>query len=202
MNVKNARFILIGCFVSAALACITVNIYFPEATVKKAAEEIVNEVRKDSDKDKENKEKKGASRSFLEQRTFSFIPAAYAQEETTVASPRIRALKQSLRERFPQLRPFFENGNIGESNDGWIQVRDEASLGLKDKAILRGLVREENRDREMLYTAVAKALNVASSQVPRIGKIFAENWIRNARPGWWIQKDDGEWIRKSNENSV
>ncbi len=28
------------------LACITVNIYFPEATVKQAAEEIVDEIRK------------------------------------------------------------------------------------------------------------------------------------------------------------
>ena len=34
------------------LACITVNIYFPEATVKKAADEIVEEIRKKDAKDK------------------------------------------------------------------------------------------------------------------------------------------------------
>ncbi len=35
------------------LACITVNIYFPEATVKQAADEIVDEIRKKEDPKKE-----------------------------------------------------------------------------------------------------------------------------------------------------
>ena len=38
------------------LSCITVNIYFPEAEVKKVAEEIVDEIRKDEG-EKEKKDK-------------------------------------------------------------------------------------------------------------------------------------------------
>ena len=75
--------------------------------------------------------------------SFSLVPAAYAKEEVEVSTPKIRALKQSLRERFPKLRPFFDKGNIGETNDGFIQIRDESGLNLKEKAMLRNLEKEE-----------------------------------------------------------
>ncbi len=196
MNMEQRRLTVTVGLLVVFFSCITVNIYFPEATVKKTAEEIVDEVRKNAEKDKDKKEKQAAVLPSSRGETFSFVPSAYAQQETTVSSPKIRALKDSLRQRFPQLRPFFEKGNIGEANNGLVQVRDEGSLGLKDKAALRALVKDENGDRDSLYAEVAKALNIDSSQVPRIRKIFAETWIKNAQPGWWIQKEDGAWIKK------
>ena len=60
----------------------------------------------------------------------------------------------------------------------------------------RRLVKEENEDRKELYAAVAEALDIDSEQIPRIRRIFAENWIRKSRPGWWIQTKEGRWIRK------
>ncbi|MBM3284298.1 MAG: DUF1318 domain-containing protein, partial [Candidatus Aminicenantes bacterium] len=110
--------------------------------------------------------------------------------------PKIRALKQSLKDKEPLLKPFFDQGNIGEANDGIIQVRSEEGLSLKDKAELRRLTKEVNGERETLYAEVAKALNIEESQIPRIRKIFARRWIENSPPGWWIQNDDGEWIQK------
>ena len=173
-----------------AIACVTINIYFPEAAVQKTAEEIVDEVRKSEEEGKKKQEKD------IVQSSFSLIPAVYAQEEETVSTPKIRALKQSLKDKEPLLRPFFNQGNIGEANDGFIKIRSEDNLNLKDKADLRRLTKEVNSDRESLYAEVAKALNIEESQIPRIQKIFAKRWIENSRPGWWIQKDDGEWIRK------
>lgn len=172
------------------IACVTINIYFPEATVQKTAEEIVDEVRKSEEEGKKKQDKE------MVQSSFSFIPAAYAQEEQTVSTPKIRALKQSLKDKEPLLRPFFDQGNIGESNDGFIRIRSEENLSLKDKADVRRLTKEVNSDRESLYAEVAKALNIEDSQIPRIQKIFAKSWIENSRQGWWIQKNDGEWIRK------
>ena len=101
-----------------------------------------------------------------------------------------------MRERFPELIPFYEGGQIGESNDGYLVKRNEDNLDLKARAKLRNLIREENKDREDLYKEVAAALNIDQSQIPRIQKIFAENWIRKSRPGWWIQKEDGTWEKK------
>lgn len=181
--------IIIALFVWT-IACVTINIYFPEATVQKTAEEIVDDVRKSEEEGKKKQEKNTA------QSTFSLIPAVYAQEEERVSTPKIRALKQSLKDKEPLLRPFFDQGNIGEANSGFIQIRSEDGLSLKDKADLRRLTKEVNSERESLYAEVAKALNIEESQIPRIRKIFAKRWIENSRPGWWIQKDDGEWIRK------
>jgi uncharacterized protein YdbL (DUF1318 family) len=175
----------------AILACVTINIYFPEATVKKVAEDIVEEVRRPAEKEKNNKA------ATVSMESFSFVPAAYAQQETEVSTPAIRAIKESLKDRFPRLEPYFERGGLGESNAGFVEIRDESGLSLKEKGELRNLVKDENADRGNLYAEVARALNIEASQIPRIQKIFASSWIKNSRPGWWIQQEDGEWIKKT-----
>jgi uncharacterized protein YdbL (DUF1318 family) len=172
------------------ISCLTINIYFPEAAVQKTAEEIVDDVRESEEGSKKKIEKD------VSQASFSLIPVAYAQQEETVSTPKIRALKQSLRDREPFLLPFFEKGNIGEGNDGFIHVRNEDNLSLKEKADLRRLTKDVNSDRENLYSEVAKALDIDSGQIPRIQKIFAKRWIENSHPGWWIQKENGEWEKK------
>jgi uncharacterized protein YdbL (DUF1318 family) len=178
------------------LACITVNIYFPEATVKQAAEQIVDEIRK-KDADKSGQEAVKKLAALPESAPFSFVPAAYAQEATSVSTPAIRALKEAMKNRFPALKPYFDGGNIGETNKGLLEVRDEAGLNLQAKAALRNLAKDENGDRGKLYAEVAKSLNIEASQIERIQKIFAESWIKSAAAGWWIQQDDGAWVKKS-----
>lgn len=180
-------------------SCVTINIYFPEATVKKIADEIVEEVRKTDEKKKDEVKKVNieAENRLIQAKTFSLVPAAYAQEEEiTVSNPKIRALKEAIKERFAKFERFYDNGHVGEANDGLVQVREEGALSLKDRAELRSLVKEENEDRKNLYNEVARALEIDSNQIPRVQKIFANSWIEKARPGWWIQKDDGEWIKK------
>jgi len=178
------------------VACITVNIYFPEATVKQAAAEIVDEIRK-TDAAKKAPEAVAQLPAPRESSPFSLVPAAYAQQETTVSTPAIRALKDSMRARFASLKPFFDAGNIGESNKGLLEVRDEAGLNLQAKAALRNLVKDENSDRTQLYAEVAKALNIEASQIEKIQKIFAAEWEKSAAAGWWVQQEGGNWVKKS-----
>jgi len=177
------------------LACITVNIYFPEATVKQAADEIVDEIRS-----QEELKTEGGSRSQLPappgSSSFTLVPAAFAQEETNVSTPAIRALKEAMKKRFVELKPYYIGGNVGETNNGLVEIRDETGLNLQAKAALRKLVKDENGDRLQLYAEVAKALNIEASQIARVQKIFAESWIANAAPGWWVQQDDGKWVKK------
>jgi uncharacterized protein YdbL (DUF1318 family) len=179
-----------------AVACITVNIYFPEATVKKTAEEIVDEVRPQETKEIKVPAAASEVKALSRKVGFSLVPSAYAQEETTVSTPTIRALKDSLKQRFPDLKPFYDGGQIGETNKGWVEVRGESGLDLKKKAALRSLVKDENEDRRKLYAEVAKALNIDANQIGRIQKIFAETWISRSSPGWWVQKEDGAWAKK------
>ena len=177
------------------LACITVNIYFPEATVKQAADEIVDEIRKKEDP-KKGEESRTQLRTLPGSSSFTLVPAAFAQEETNVSTPAIRALKEAMKERFVELKPYYTGGNVGETNIGLVEIRDETGLNLQVKAALRKLVKDENGDRMKLYAEVAKALNIEASQLTRVQKIFAESWIANAAPGWWIQQDDGKWVKK------
>ncbi len=126
---------------SFVLACITVNIYFPEAAVQQAASQIVDEVRQQNVKDK------GPAEPVKKQPVswndgFSVVPAAFAQQETSVSTPTIRALKDSMKQRFPALKPYYDGGNVGENNTGFVDVRNDAALSLKDTAALRDLVRE------------------------------------------------------------
>jgi uncharacterized protein YdbL (DUF1318 family) len=196
MKTKFAVLALFAVSLTLILACITVNIYFPEATVKKTADEIVNEIRKKDAKDKTAPEVIKEEARVSRREGFTLVPAAFAQQETNVSNPAIRALKDAMKQRFPSLKPYYDSGNIGESNAGLVEVRDEGGLNLKDKAALRGLVKDENADRMSLYAGVATALNIEASQIGRIQKIFAESWINAASPGWWIQRESGEWAKK------
>jgi len=179
-----------------ALACITVNIYFPEATVKQAAAEIVDEIRK-TEGEKKAPEALTVLPEPREAARFSLVPAAYAQEATSVSTPAIRALKESMKGRFPTLKPYFDAGNIGESNKGLLDVRDETGLNLQAKAALRNAVKDENADRMKLYAEVAKALNIEANQIEKIQKIFAAEWAKSAAAGWWVQNEAGAWAKKS-----
>jgi uncharacterized protein YdbL (DUF1318 family) len=200
MRSKSLKIVSASLLLLFLFSCLTINIYFPEAEVQKAAEEIVDEIRKEEEK----KEKKDKDSQMIEMEqamnsgggSFSLLSSLYAQEETEVTTPKIRALQQSMKDRFPKLKPFFEKGNVGEGNDGFVKSRDESGLNLKDKAMLRNLVNDENNDRKNMYAEVARAKEIDASQIPKIQKIFAAQWIKDANSGWWIQKENGEWAKK------
>src|SRR4030042_463063 len=121
------------------------------------------------------------------------VGTAFAQEESTVSNPAIRALKESIADHLASMMPSFAAGKIGLTNKGLVEIRDEAGLNLQPQAALRKLVKEDNADRMKLYEEVAKALNIEASQIERIPKIFPENWIKAAKAGWGGQEEDGDW---------
>jgi uncharacterized protein YdbL (DUF1318 family) len=192
MKIRSMRSVFLAGLTLALLSCITVNIYFPEAEVKKAAEDIVNDVR-GTDKQKKEEIKKDV---VAESAGFSLVPGLYAQQATEVSTPRIRAIKESMKARLEQLVPFYDAGRIGEGKDGLLQVLKEEGLSLQDKSVLRKVTGDENKDRKDLYAEVAKALNVDASKMGDVQKIFADQWIGTARAGWMVQNADGTWAKK------
>jgi uncharacterized protein YdbL (DUF1318 family) len=192
MKIRSMRAAFLAGLTLALLSCITVNIYFPEAEVRKTAEAIVNEVQ-GTDKEKKEEIKKDL---VAESSAFSLVPGLYAQQATEVSTPRIRAIKESMKARFEQLVPFYDAGRIGVAKDGLLQVLKEDGLSLQDKAVLRKVANDENKDRKDLYTEVAKAMNIDASKIGDIQKIFADQWISTAHAGWMVQKADGSWAKK------
>jgi uncharacterized protein YdbL (DUF1318 family) len=190
---------LVWLFVVFLFSCVTVNIYFPAAAIQKAADQIVDDVRKAPEhKPEQNPEQKQDKTGLLEQfRFISLGPTeAHAAVDVNVSTPAIRSLKASMANRFPQLQPLYSKGAIGETNNGLVAVRDTGALSLKEKADLNRLVDQENADRQALYTEIIKANNLDMGKLGEVQKLFANSWRGKSSPGWWIQQDNGQWIKK------
>ena len=195
MKKRYALWTAAGAGLVLILACITVNIYFPEAEVKAAASQIESEIQKEAAA-KAGQEPVKKIAVLPPAAAFTLVPALCAQEETTVSNPAIRALKDQSASNLAALMPYFNAGNVGLTNNGLVEIRDEGSLSLQGKGTLRKLVKDDNDVRMKLYAEVAKALNIEAGQIAKVQKIFADSRIAAAQAGWWIQKEDGSWAKK------
>lgn len=182
-------------------ACVTINVYFPAAAVGEAADTIVEEVWGEEEAAPEEPPIEGEPQSLIDQlmRTVNIVigPAdAFAAEaDINVTTPAIRAIKASIADRAPSIKPYMDSGNVGISNDGLLSVRSTDGLNLKKKAELKRLIDAENKDRKALYSEIAKANNL-SDKVSDIQEIFAKSWIKQAKTGWAVQTSDGTWGKK------
>ncbi len=201
-------------FASALIgACVTINVYFPAAAAEKAADQIIDAVT-------------GAARPAASGQTtapplsappltqqvapkrnlfvaavgsvlYAVIPAAHAQDvNLDISTPEIRAVTASMQARFTQLQKFFDSGAVGLTDNGLIEVRDASGVTLPERGLLNRLVAEDNKDRENLYTEIAKA-NGHPEWADDIRKTFSRRWVeRGARPGWYYKNAEGAWTQK------
>jgi len=177
-------------------SCVTVNIYFPSAEVQKAADKIVDDVRTIVNDAQETPAPGPSSRLDI-LRKLSFGPRqAYAAMDIDVSTPAIRGIKASIKNRFPQLKPFYDKGALGENNKGLVEAKDTAGLGLQERSRVNKLMNQENKDRTALYREIATANKLGSESVPQIAKTFANSWRDKSQSGWWIQDDNGAWGKK------
>jgi uncharacterized protein YdbL (DUF1318 family) len=178
-------------------ACVTVNIYFPAAEVRRDAEQIVNEVY--SDLEEENGAKNGPATeqesSLLRYLVDVFGPAtAHAQDVTATSNAAIRGLKQRISQNLQQVAPFLNNGNVGIDKNGYLVMRDNKGMAVSDVAKVKKLLGSDRGLRDQLYAEVARARK--TEQVDKVREIFAEMWRGQARSGWFVQQNNGSWTRK------
>jgi len=121
--------------------------------------------------------------------------AAQAQGNLEVDTPVINSLKSSMQSRFAQLEPLFSAGALGLTRDGKVEVHDPAAIPLAQRPVANNLVGAENRDRAALYREIARA-NQHPEWEADIARTFGRRWIEKARPGWWVQDDNGQWKKK------
>ena len=196
-------------------ACITINVYFPEAAVKdlsqKIEEAVVQEAERASDEAPEDASSSGthaaSSEPTLAARwraavlptlaawTASPLQAAEVAGPA-VTNPAIRKIVESRGRRLPEILPFKTSGVLGENKDALLEIRDLASLALKDRAVVQRLVKDENADRERMFKEIAAATGADLSSLSQIQATYAETLRENASPGDWIQMPDGGWKQK------
>ena len=191
---------LIGLLMVLLVSCVTVNIYFPAAAIQKAADQIVDDVRKTPEPAPGPKpEQKPDKSSLLDRIRVVRLGPAEAQAaavDVNVSTPAIRNIRASLASRFPQLQPLYAKGAIGETNTGLIAARDIGALSLKEKADLNRLVEQENADRQALYTEIIRANSLDPGQLGEVQQLFANSWRDKSAAGWWVQQNNGQWGRK------
>jgi uncharacterized protein YdbL (DUF1318 family) len=198
---RRAAFPMLALAVLAA--CVTVNVYFPEAEVRDLSKQIEEEVRRQAAEQPGEApppapvpQPQGQGASVLDL-LLGVTPAMAQVAKPEIENPAIRKIIDSRSARFNELRKYFDQGVLGENNKGLIEVRAlDAIADLKARADVQRLVRAENADREELYKEIAAAKNVDLAQLPRIRETYAATLRQNAKSGDWIQQADGTWVKK------
>jgi len=201
----------IGAPIAAALlasACVTINVYFPAAEAREAArvfiEDVINEGQQAPEAETETQSDGGMAMHHEPRRELRFDPwmllgiaPAHAQStpDISIETPAIQALKRQMETRFTSLRPHFDSGALGFSNDGLVVVRDATRLDLRSRVTVNQAVADDNRDRRAVYREVAVA-NGHPEWESQIRSVFSQQWIASARSGWWYQDAGGNWRQK------
>ena len=201
--------VLLATLFTATCARITVNVYFPASEIKDAATQIEQEVRGSGEegqppaaKPDEPKPQSSLRWPAIDRVRVAFAftpPSAMAQKpdiNINISTPGIRRLIDSRKKRYGRLAPLLQRCVLGENNRGLLDLRPAQGVSLKDKASAKALLGQENRDRQQLYQELAKANKLPAARVDEIAKIFAAVNRREARPGWCIQDEGGNWRNK------
>ncbi|QKK02434.1 MAG: YdbL family protein [Pseudomonadota bacterium] len=179
----------------ALAACVTINVYFPEAAAEQAADRFIRDVLGEETPAAPSTE----PQALREWRWQALMPVsvAWAQSpDIDIDTPQIEAIKQRMAERQREhLAGWFDDGAIGFTRDGLIEIRDRSAVGLAERRNLERVVSEENADRSAVYREIAIA-NGHPEWEDDIRQTFARQWIANARSGWYYQTEDGGWTQK------
>jgi uncharacterized protein YdbL (DUF1318 family) len=197
---------LLACCVALS-ACVTINVYFPEAAAEKAADKIIEDVwgatgqsdkNKKSDKQSSTEEGERGTQVLLAAAGAVLdlvIPTANAQADLNIATPAVRQLTQSMEARHASLKKFYDAGSVGLTRDGLIEIRDQNLIPLPERNAARKLVADENADRSSLYREIAAA-NGHPEWETDIRGTFAQRWADKAASGWYYQDANGAWKQK------
>ena len=204
-------FPLLTALLAVPLACVTINVYFPEEAVEDLSQQIESEVRERAAEIDEEQpaaddgsavqeqtqepDAKPVDRSGLFETLLGIQPALAADEVAApeVTNPAIRKIIDSRAARVGKINSYKSNGVIGENSEALVEIRNLDAVDLRSRAEVQRLVKEENADRQRLFGEIAAAKNVDRSQLPRIRETYAKTLRANARPGDWIQTADGAW---------
>jgi uncharacterized protein YdbL (DUF1318 family) len=184
-------------------ACVTINIYFPAAEAKEAAEKIVDDILGDEAeqrptlKDEQTMVPRPIQQGFSLNLLDILIPPAEAagMVKFDADTPAVRKLQAAMKQRHAQLKPFYQSGAIGFTQDALVGIRDLKAVPLKQRGQLKNLVSAENRDRNQLYKEIARA-NGHPEWEKDIRATFSQTWISNAGKGWWHKSAKGAWVQK------
>lgn len=96
-------------------------------------------------------------------------------------------IKARMQERLPTVVQLKADGIVGENNSGFLQVVPGAAAKMQD------VITAENKDRQMVYEAIAKQQGTTADLV---AKRRAIQIAEKATSGEWLQDGSGKWYKK------
>lgn len=173
---KKARRMTPVMFISMLLtACVTINVYFP-AAAESAADILIRDVygidkeegpvAPEPEKETSAIEPRAIEPSTLQKLSADMTlfvlnilisDAHAARPDINILTPGINKLKGLMTARHQSLVPHYNSGGVGMENNGLISIKDTKAIPLKERNNVKKLVADENRDRNSLYTEIAKA---------------------------------------------
>ncbi len=140
----------------------------------------------------------------------SFATVAHAAESVAddlavemASMPDVVNAYQEIRKLIPQANALRESGAVGEDRQGLLKVIDKSKLGGQE-----AVVKTVNDNRKIVITGMAKAMEKISKRKDPKAKASLNQFMRSAastfadtrrdaaKPGWWVQQNDGSWVRK------
>ncbi len=183
------------------VSCVTINIYFPAAAAEKAADRIIEDVwgteaapEPSAPEDQQSLLNQPKYNVVLTVLNWIIDPVEAAEVNLNINSPAINKIQANMKKRHTSLKPYYKSGAIGLTDQGLITVRDAKAIALKDRNKVKGLVADENKDRNALYAEIARA-NGHPEWKADIQSTFARRWVKKASTGWWYQSE-GSWKTK------
>jgi uncharacterized protein len=212
--------LVLSCFLLAACAVITVNVYFPEKAAKEAYKSLDDMLLKNSaDKTTPTEQtppaqpaaapEKPQSSLINELPAFSLVSNAYAADVDADAlaielssMPDVLKAYDDMNRRLPRLNALFGSKAIGITNQGLVSVRDKSQVSAQDE----GLIAAENQSRKTVVSSMAKAILKLGKQkeskaaldlvMGKAAATYADTKRDAAQPGWWMQLQNGNWVQK------
>ncbi len=211
---SKAKIFLASLTVAVVAACVTINVYFPEAAAERAADRFIQDVLGEApnpdngDTDANDDSVNGnsaqmdsglvnAAASLLARAGGVFISSAHAASpDINIDTPQIQSIKDRMAARHREhLAGWYDEGVIGFTRNGLVEIRDRSAVPLAERRNLERLVSEENSDRNAVYREIAVANNHPEWESD-VRETFARQWVSNARSGWYYQDSGGNWQQK------
>ncbi len=132
--------------------------------------------------------------------TLPMTPASAAEPARApinldIGTPTVAVVKHALAQRTSRLVRFYEAGEIGLGQDGFIYLRDSSKMTLGKRQIADKLIDTENQERKALIQALADS-NGRRNDEAEVWELQRARWQQQWKSGWWLRDAAGTWSRK------
>jgi len=112
------------------------------------------------------------------------IQVAYADALKVTTSPLVAEIAGKMRQRNAEVAALKQAGCLGESNRGYVELREcEETKDAAKRNAAQKVLSEENKDRKALYNEIARLNSDQGLSVSAVESIYAMQRLRRAGAG-------------------